>query len=563
MPAGNTALANDLYSTLGRQLLLLSLAAAVIACALWLRRTRVRDNAEAVIEPRGRRILRISLGVLWVVDGLLQAQPEMPSSFVSQTVAPQLATAPDWLYGLVTPFTRLWTQHPVSADAVTIWLQVGLGLTIIAGGTGRLARLALVGSIAWASFVWVIGELVGGLTATDASWLTGAPGSALMYVLAAVLLLLPMSMWRTGVAARWARGSVGAGLLVGATLQALPRTGFWTAGGLSGTLSETAAMGVPEPLAEPIRALAAAIPPYASVVNAVLVLALVLLGLGLLSGRLPRSLSIATAVLTGFGWWLGQGFGIFGGTGTDPDTGAMVLVLLAAGWPWSLEPEPALPPTASSVRWQPVLRTAGIAVATGALVVLPAAAALTLLGPQTAQAAVGDSGGVVLTDAGTLPQFSLVDQNGQTVRTDQLRGKLVLVAFLDPECYDSCPLVANQLASAVRSLGAPTDSVAIVAVDVNPYFNAVSDVQAFTRAHGLDALAAWHFVTGNHAAVGAVLTALGQGVSVPAVGMIGHPEAVYLFGRNGEQLAALNDTGNEDLSLSYTQLIASELRHFL
>ena len=45
--------------------------------------------------------------------------------------------------------------------------------------------------------------------------------------------------------------------------------------------------------------------------------------------------------------------------------------------------------------------------------------------------------------------------------------------------------------------------------------------------------------------------------------MIGHPQTVYLFGRTGEELSVLNDTANDNLTRSYVQLIAAELRRHL
>jgi cytochrome oxidase Cu insertion factor (SCO1/SenC/PrrC family) len=137
------------------------------------------------------------------------------------------------------------------------------------------------------------------------------------------------------------------------------------------------------------------------------------------------------------------------------------------------------------------------------------------------------------------------------------------VVFLDPECFDSCPLLANQLASAVRALGPDSGSVSILAVDVNPVFNTVPDVATFTREHGLDDLPGWHFATGSTAQVGAVLAAFGEGVSVPDVGMIGHPQTVYLFGRDGSELSVLNDTANDELTDGYVALITGELRSHL
>ncbi len=563
-PGGSTVLAGDLYSTLLWQLALLVGVSAIVIAVVLLRRGAA-STAAAVPEPRGRRVLRVSLGALWIVDGLLQAQPAMPASFVAQTIAPGLDAAPDWLYAVVDPFSRLWLQHPVAADAVTVWIQVGLGLAVLVGGTGRLARAVLVASAAWAGFVWVVGELVGGLTDPHAAWLTGAPGAALLYVAASLVLLLPLPAWDSGVAGRWARRAVGVTFLLGAAVQALPRAGYWTPSGLGTSLAEVASSGVPEPLAVPIQAAASVLPDEAVLVNAALVLVLAVVGTGLVLGVLPRATVVAGIVVCAFAWWFGQGFGIFGGTGTDPDTGLVSILVLLSGWPWpEVAPVPAAEPGAGIVARGPHRgRVAAGVGALACLVVLPLVAGVGLLGPQTAQAAVGDSGGVVETAPVPAPDFELTGQDGRPVAMHDLRGTLTLVAFLDPECTDSCPLIANELASAVRALGPDAGSVSILAVDVNPVFNTVADVAAFSRAHGLDALPGWHFVTGSTAQVGALLAAYGEGVSMPDVGMIGHPQDVYLVGRDGTQLSVLYDTANDDLTASYVELISTELRRHL
>lgn len=563
-PGGSTVLAGDLYSTLLWQLALLLGVSAVVTGLVLLRRGGAPSTGPVVPEPRGRRVLRISLGVLWVVDGLLQAQPAMPASFVAQTIAPGLQQAPDWLYAVVDPFSRLWLQHPVAADAVTVWVQVGLGLAVLVGGTGRPARAVLVASAAWAGFVWVVGELVGGLTDPHAGWLTGAPGAALLYVAASLLLLLPVPTWDSGVASRWARRCVGATFLLGAVLQALPRAGFGTPAGLGTSLAEVASSGVPEPLAAPVRTAASVLPDHAGPVNAALVVLLAVVGTGLVLGVLPRATTAAGIAVSAFAWWFGQGFGIFGGTGTDPDTGLVSILVLLSGWPWpALVPrdEPLAAPAATPLPRRS--RLAAGAAALACLVVLPVVAGVGLLGPQTALAAVGDSGGVVETAPVPAPDFALTDQDGRPLAMRDLRGTLTLVAFLDPECTDSCPLIANELAGAVRALGPDAGSVSILAVDVNPVFNTVADVAAFTRAHGLDALPEWHFVTGPTAQVGALLAAYGEGVSMPDVGMIGHPQDVYLVGRDGLETAVLYDTANDNLTTSYVELIGTELRRHL
>ena len=39
----------------------------------------MQGTEAAAAEPSARRFLRISLGILWIMDGLLQAQPKMPA----------------------------------------------------------------------------------------------------------------------------------------------------------------------------------------------------------------------------------------------------------------------------------------------------------------------------------------------------------------------------------------------------------------------------------------------------------------------------------------------------
>ena len=48
-------------------------------------------------EPAGRRLLRIGFGVIWILDGILQAQPKMAGGLASQVIAPTTAASPTWV----------------------------------------------------------------------------------------------------------------------------------------------------------------------------------------------------------------------------------------------------------------------------------------------------------------------------------------------------------------------------------------------------------------------------------------------------------------------------------
>ena len=74
----------------------------------------------------------------------------------------------------------------------------------------------------------------------------------------------------------------------------------------------------------------------------------------------------------------------------------------------------------------------------------------------------------------------------------------------------------------------------IVAIDTNPVFTGVEDVAAFTESHGLSDLPNWHFALQvRPATVSDVLAEFGIAVTVPAVGMIEHSEAIYFITPDG------------------------------
>src|ERR1035441_9844171 len=148
-----------------------------------------------VSEPRARRLLRISFGILWIIDGVLQAQPQMAGGLVSRVIAPTAAASPHWVQRAVNFGGTVWTFHPVQAAASAVWIQAGLGLWLIAAETGWGSRLAGLASAAWGLIVWVFGEAFGGIFAPGLSWLSGAPGAVLIYVVAGVLIALPFPAW--------------------------------------------------------------------------------------------------------------------------------------------------------------------------------------------------------------------------------------------------------------------------------------------------------------------------------------------------------------------------------
>jgi cytochrome oxidase Cu insertion factor (SCO1/SenC/PrrC family) len=126
-------------------------------------------------------------------------------------------------------------------------------------------------------------------------------------------------------------------------------------------------------------------------------------------------------------------------------------------------------------------------------------------GPQPARptgipASVGDAQvnlmGLSPVPARIAPGFTLTDQEGRTLSLSSLRGKVVVLEFMDPHCTDICPIVSQEYVDAYRDLGALAGRVVFAAVNVNQYHVAVSDMMAYSRQQRLTTIPSWHFLTG-------------------------------------------------------------------
>src|SRR4029077_17080269 len=150
------------------------LAMLWISVREWVPATRAATrpaDGPAAAEPAGRRVIRIGFGVLWVSDGLLQAQPAMPLGLPSNVTEPAAASSPGWVRQLVDFAGQGWAYHPVSAAAAAVWIQVGLGIWLLTAAHGRWSRLGGLATVGWGLAVWVFGEAFGGIFAPVLSWL--------------------------------------------------------------------------------------------------------------------------------------------------------------------------------------------------------------------------------------------------------------------------------------------------------------------------------------------------------------------------------------------------------
>ncbi len=80
------------------------------------------------------------------------------------------------------------------------------------------------------------------------------------------------------------------------------------------------------------------------------------------------------------------------------------------------------------------------------------------------------------------PAFSLRSYRGSIVRMRDLRGKVVLVTFLDTKCREKCPIIASQIAAALPLLPpSARRQVVALAISVDPRVDSPASVRRFLR----------------------------------------------------------------------------------
>ncbi len=527
-------------------------------------------------EPRGRQLLRISFGLLWLFDGLLQLQSQMPVSLANNVTAPAAQSSPSWVRHLVSVGVDLWNRHPVTAAAATVWIQVGLGLWLLVAARGSWSRLGGAATAAWAVVVWIFGEAFGAIFAPGLSWLFGAPGAALYYFAAGVLIALPNRLWGGDLIGRITLRGLGLLVLGLGIVQAWPGRGFWQGGATAtrpaGAISAMSRMmaGTPQP-----RLLRSSILEFANfdaahgvLVNLVIVLVLLVTGLALLGssvqsgrlrtllGHLPLLPVLVPFLLVSLAVWvLVQDFGFLGGVGTDPNSMVPMIALLSGGCLALARPGAAgvtaLPQrlSLSPGAFARLVSTDPI----GSLRVLFSAGALAIVAigvlPMTLASFNSMADPIVAQSVDGAPQplggqaagFSLTDANGHIVSLHDFAGKTVVLTFLDPVCVSDCPIIAQEIRRTDLLLGADAKRVDFVAIDANPLYRSAAYSNAFSLQEGLSVLSNWSFLSGSLTALQQAWDRYGiQVISVANGSMVAHSDLIYVIDSTGRSRYLLN-----------------------
>jgi cytochrome oxidase Cu insertion factor (SCO1/SenC/PrrC family) len=139
------------------------------------------------------------------------------------------------------------------------------------------------------------------------------------------------------------------------------------------------------------------------------------------------------------------------------------------------------------------------------------------------------------------PDFRLRDQGGRPISLHSLRGRPVILTFIDPLCRNLCPLEAQVLTHVVRQL-APLARPALVAVSVNPGADTPANLRLDVQKWRLTP--SWRWALGPPSRLAVVWRDYQIGVRVTkvviagvAVREVAHTEAAYVIDSRGYQRA--------------------------
>jgi cytochrome oxidase Cu insertion factor (SCO1/SenC/PrrC family) len=193
-------------------------------------------------------------------------------------------------------------------------------------------------------------------------------------------------------------------------------------------------------------------------------------------------------------------------------------------------------PASNRFRWLKIALIAGAAVV-GAGVGIGVAIANGGGPPAPELTAKPDPGVTFPAGARRAPDFTLRDQAGRRISMSSLRGRPVIVAFIDPVCRNLCPLEAKVLNDTVAGLPAASRPT-IVAVSVNPWNQTAANLKLDREKWHL--VPQWRWGLGNLKRLSKVWNSYAIGVQVQTKSLAGvtvhqvaHTEAAYVIDAKG------------------------------
>ncbi|HLJ34978.1 MAG TPA: hypothetical protein VKU38_15080 [Ktedonobacteraceae bacterium] len=285
-----------------------------------------------------RKRLTQLLGLLWLIDGILQLQPQMfTMNMVNGVMRPMLDGQPAVVESSLNWIVQVTTQNLILVNLIVAIVQILFGLSLL---LDRGVKVALLASIVWSFIVWYGGEGMSMLLTGQAGAITGAPGAVLLYALLALVVypyaptsdpdeggILSRKQLRWALAIFW---------IFMALLQVQPY--WWQDGQISQAISAMVGQGgfngfLVDPFLQWLSNITSSIE---IPLNVALIVVFLALGIALffIDNRHIRPVLVVSIVVSLIIWYGAEAFGmIFTGMATDFNSGLLLVVIALACWP--------------------------------------------------------------------------------------------------------------------------------------------------------------------------------------------------------------------------------------
>jgi len=133
----------------------------------------------------------------------------------------------------------------------------------------------------------------------------------------------------------------------------------------------------------------------------------------------------------------------------------------------------------------------------------------------------------------SVPNFTLIDQDGKLFHFTDAHGKLILVTFIFTTCPDVCPLLTGKFAGLQRQLAATKyNNYLLLSVTTDPQTDTSAVLKQYAARYKPD-FRHWFFLTGSRAQLAKVWKEFGVTVENSGAGQIRHTVLTTLIDRRG------------------------------
>ena len=152
---------------------------------------------------------------------------------------------------------------------------------------------------------------------------------------------------------------------------------------------------------------------------------------------------------------------------------------------------------------------------------------------RTMEVEISEGGRVVKFEMDA-PVIDLVNQDGERVTNEDLKGKVVLINFIYTNCQESCPVMVHKFMNISEEMKNELGrDLLLVSITMDPERDSPEVLKEFAGKMDIDT-SKWMFLTGDRDTVGKTLKAFHFYYVKNEDGTFGHANTIILLDRKGK-----------------------------